>query len=424
VSNETHLESPPPALSLPEAVTAVVGRLERGGFEAWVVGDSLHALCIGAAPRAFEIATAAAAEDSLQLFPNAVPTQPRYGIVSVPAGASVDLVPFQSGAGLRGDLDHRDFTMFAMAWSPIQQRFLDPHDGRQDLSEGLLRCVGAATDRLQEDPVRALRAARLVAEHRYRVDRDLVAALPKTAIPLDEIPAARKRRELLRLLMAHHPSQGLALLREAGIERRFAANIRADAGELVEALPADPTLRIAAWLRGTRPSRTLRSLRFGIVRSRRIELLLGHHPLDEKVAPTNDRAVGQLLRLLSEAEIEALFDMREWELARRATDERAANSVAAARKRLDAIRSGIERIIDKRARAERRIGLALNGSAVMKLLGCRPGQRVGAALRFLGERVASNPDCNTPEVLAAELREWAQRHPERRESASKDFSEG
>ena len=420
MSNHAHSDTTPPALPLPEAVTAIAQQLERSGFETWVVGDSLHALCIGASPPAFELATAASAEDSLQLFPNAVPTQPRYGIVTVPASVSVDLVPFQCGPRLRDDLEHRDFTMFAMAWSPSQQRFLDPYEGRQDLADGLLRCVGAAADRLREDPVRALRAARLVAEHGYRVDPSLAAALSGAAIPLDDVAPARKRRELLRLLLAPRASLGLALLRETGLESRFAVDARADAGELVESLPAIPTLRIAGWLRGTRFSKTLRSLRFGSVRSRRIELLLGYHPLDEKVTPTNDRAVGQLLRQLADGELEALFDMREWELARRAASEPGTNEVAAARKKLDAIRSGIERVVDKRARAARRVALALDGRTVMELLGCRPGLRVGTALRFLGECVASNPECNTPERLGAELREWALRNPESRESASKD----
>ena len=103
------------------------------------------------------------------------------------------------------------------------------------------------------------------------------------------------------------------MLRSSGLEKRLAANVRADAGLLVESLPAVPTLRMAGWLRGTRFSRTLRNLRFGVVRSQRVELLLGHHPLDEKVAPNSDRAIGQLLRRLAGEEIEALFDIRKWE---------------------------------------------------------------------------------------------------------------
>ena len=51
----------------------------------------------------------------------------------------------------------------------------------------------------------------------------------------------------------------------------------------------------------------------------------------------------------------------------------------------------------------------------MQILGCGPGRRVGAALRFLGDRAAANPACNTPELLGVELRDWAHRNPEDRE---------
>jgi tRNA nucleotidyltransferase (CCA-adding enzyme) len=415
-------DSTPPSQPLPDAVSDVAQRLERSGLEAWLVGESLHALCCGSRPLAFEIATDAPAERSLEIFPNAIPTHSRAGVVTVPGPVCVDLVPFRCGPRLRDDLAHRDFTMLAMAWSPVREHFVDPHEGRRDLAEGLLRCVGRAAERLREDPLRALRAARLVAEHGYRIDPDLRAALPGAADPLRAAPAARKRGELLRVLLAPRAAQGLALLRESGLERCFATGIRADAGELVESLPADPSLRLAAWLRGTRFSRTLRSLRFGMTRSHRIELLLGHHPLDEKVAPTNDRAIGQLLRQLGGDEIDVLFGMREWELARRASEVPGANDVALARKRLEAIRSGIERVIEKRSRAEQRTVLALDGRDVMGLLGCRPGQRVGAALRYLGEWVVSHPECNTAEELGAELREWARRNPERRESSAREPS--
>ena len=157
------------------AVTAVAERLERSGFEAWVVGECLHALCTGTSPRAFELSTSAPAERSLQLFPSAVPTQARHGIVTVPGLETVDLIPFQRGSRLEDDLGHRDFTILAMAWSPTHRRFLDPHEGQRDLAGRLLRCVGPARDRLEEDPLRALRATRLVAEHGYRVDPELEA---------------------------------------------------------------------------------------------------------------------------------------------------------------------------------------------------------------------------------------------------------
>jgi tRNA nucleotidyltransferase (CCA-adding enzyme) len=50
--------------------------------------------------------------------------------------------------------------------------------------------------------------------------------------------------------------------------------------------------------------------------------------------------------------------------------------------------------------------LALDGRAVVALLGGGPGPHVGEALRHLLDRVLADPGANTPEALAADLKRW------------------
>ena len=87
-----------------------------------------------------------------------------------------------AGVPLRRALDHRDFTIRAIAWDPRGGAWMDPHDGRSDLAKGLLRAVGDAEARLAEDPCRALRAARLVAQHGLEVDAGLVSAMRRLGL--------------------------------------------------------------------------------------------------------------------------------------------------------------------------------------------------------------------------------------------------
>lgn len=391
------------AASLPPSVHDASARLESAGFEAWLVGESLLRILMGRTPDAFELATSAPAERALDLFPHAVPTHLERGVVTVPSGRiPVDLSSFRCGPSVTDDLAQRDFTVLAMAYRPASEAFLDPHEGHSDLEARLLRCVGESGRCLAKEPLRLLRAARLVSTYGLAPHADLEAAMAAAGDSWTQTPAPRLRRELSRLLLADRPETGLALLRRTGLERQLVRGSGSDAGALIRALPRDLPVRLAAWLRGTRPRGLLRRLRFGLERSRRVERLLEHHPLDACVNPSRDRALSRLLRQLSRADIDALFEMREWELQQ--ADEPV--DVAEARKRLEAVRSGIERVRLNRERSLRRTVLALDGREVMQLLGCGPGSRVGAALRHLAEIVDADPGRNEPAALRQALLEW------------------
>lgn len=391
--------------TLPASVRGVSARLESEGFEAWLVGESLLRTLLGLTPEAFELATTAPPERSLELFPQAIPTHLERGVVSVPRGPiPVDLSSFRLGPSLAHDLAHRDFTLLAMAYRPETQTFLDPYDGQLHLAARELRCVGEPRERFAEDPLRMLRAARLVSEYGFAPQADLEAAIATACDAWKSIEAPRLCRELARLLLGNHPAEGLGLLRRTGFESRLIRHTQPDSGALIATLPRALPVRMAAWLRGTRPRPLLRQLRFGVERSRQVESLLEHHPLDRCVNPARDRVLSKLVRQVAPPDLEALFAMRAWEL-QHGDDATDATEATDARRRLAAIRSGIERIRLSRERTRRRTKLALDGTSIMQLLGCEPGREVGAALRFLSERVDADPSLNQPEALRQALLE-------------------
>jgi len=392
--------------TLPAGLIDVSARLESEGHEAWLVGESLLQLLIGRTPTAFELATPAPCEQVLDLFAQAVPTQSAGRIVTVPGGsAPVDVSSLRPGDPLRDVLARQDFTVFAMAYRPQTATFLDPQAGYRDLETRQLRCAGDASARFRDDPRPGLRAARLVSEYAFEPQADLEAAITPEADSQAWTATPRLRGELVRMLLGDHPAEGLGLLRRTGLEARIAPGTRPDSGSLVAALPRDLIVRMAGWLRGTRTRPLLRQLRFGVERSKRVERLLAHHPLDARVNPHRERVLSRLLAQVGPAHLDALFAMRQWELQQ--ADE--ATDVAEARKRLGAIRSGVTRILETRARRARGPRLALDGRAVMQILGCKPGREVGAALRFLSEWVDANPDRNQAETLRTALLEWKTR---------------
>ena len=60
---------------------------------------------------------------------------------------------------LREDLSRRDFTINALAYHP-DKGVIDYFQGIEDLQRGIVRCVGNAADRYQEDGLRIMRAVR------------------------------------------------------------------------------------------------------------------------------------------------------------------------------------------------------------------------------------------------------------------------
>jgi len=386
---------------LPAPVEALLATLAAAGHEAVLVGGCVRDGLRGVPVHDWDVATSATAPALLALFPRAVPIGLRFGTVMVPTAAGpVDVTQYR-GPTLEGDLARRDFTLNAIAWDPIRRVAIDPHGGRADLAAGLLRAVGRAADRLAEDPLRALRAARVAAELGLAIDPELAAALPAQAGPLARVAAERVRAELLRLLEAPAPGPGLALLRASGLEAALVPGVRDDAHRVIAALPPDLTLRLAAWLRGTAAAAWLARWRVGRVRRLEVEGLLALHPADETAGDDDAGARRLRKRAGSAAQLERLLALREAECS-----AGSAPDPAAVRARLVALR---ERLARTEAQAVARAELALSGAEVMAALGVGPGPQVGAALRFLLERVLEDPAENTPERLRERLLAWAGR---------------
>jgi len=393
--------SPLPTLSaecVPEPVRRLLGRLAEAGFPSVLVGGCVRDLLDGRPVRDFDVATPAPPERVLSLFRHAVPIGLRHGTVMVPTPAGpVDVTRFRRGPRLADDLAHRDFSVNALAWSP-GSALVDLYGGLADLAAGRLRAVGDADARLAEDPLRALRAARLVAERGWQPDPVLVAAMGRVAPRLGGVAAERLRAELERLLNAEFAGRGLRLLRRTHIEAELAPGVSEQAAALVDALPRRRDERLAAWLVGTPARRILGRLRFSSARADRIARILAEHPVTARTDPDRPSSVRRLLHRFEPDDLDRLLA-----LATAATSLGAAPEAAA---RLAALRAAIE---TQRADASvvlRRSELALDGDAVMRVLGAGPGPVIGEALRYLTECVLEDPAENDPDRLRARLEAW------------------
>jgi tRNA nucleotidyltransferase (CCA-adding enzyme) len=117
-------------------------------------------------------------------------------------------------AGIAADLARRDFTINAMA-VPLRREpeLIDPHRGREDLEAGLLRVLHARS--FEDDPTRALRAARYAARFGFELEPDTAELLGQA--DLGTVSAVRRDAELLRLAGETEAVHGFALLAEWGL---------------------------------------------------------------------------------------------------------------------------------------------------------------------------------------------------------------
>lgn len=129
---------------------------------------------------------------------------------------------------LEDDLRRRDLTINAIAQRE-DGSFVDPHGGRTDLDNGVLRHVSEA---FAEDPVRVLRVARFMARY---ADRGFVVA-PETmdlmssmvrAGEVDHLVAERVWAEMAKALVEPRPSAFLATLRQCGALARILPEVDA-----------------------------------------------------------------------------------------------------------------------------------------------------------------------------------------------------
>lgn len=99
------------------------------------------------------------------------------------------------------DLARRDFTINAMAANPAGNRIIDPYHGQEDLSRGVIRCVGDANRRFQEDALRILRALRFASRLNYHIDYATQNAMRDNRGLLSKISRERIWDELSQILM-------------------------------------------------------------------------------------------------------------------------------------------------------------------------------------------------------------------------------
>ena len=107
-------------------------------------------------------------------------------------------------ASLEEDLKRRDFTVNAMAYNE-EDGLVDLFGGRQDLERKIIRCVGEANERFEEDALRIMRAVRFSAQLGFTIEERTKEAIRGHADRLRQVSAERIQMELTKLVTSPNP---------------------------------------------------------------------------------------------------------------------------------------------------------------------------------------------------------------------------
>lgn len=266
---------------LPERLSALRGMdlilpALDGRPSCFLVGGAVRDLLLGREPVDIDIAVEgdveAVAGRLAEALGGDVIIHERFGTATVVAGridavnlaqtrresyAEPGALPDVEPAGLAEDLGRRDFTINAIAAAlnaGAVGTLSDPHGGREDLRDGLVRVLHPAS--FSDDPTRLLRAVRYAARLGFTLEPDteqwvraaVADGAPKT------VSGSRIRDELIDLLAENEAPRAVELLRDLGIDRALHRDLRADP-ELVASAKlgaaetgADPALAALAAL--------------------------------------------------------------------------------------------------------------------------------------------------------------------------------
>lgn len=457
-------------MKIPSQIIEVIEKLETKGFEAFVVGGCVRDLLLGLEPKDWDVTTNACPEKILKIFPDSV-YENEFGTVGVKIekkpekekNREVEIVEVTTyrieskysdkrhpdevrfAKTLKEDLSRRDFTINSMALKvnkAANLEIVDLFGGKEDLKNKVIRAVGKAEDRFDEDALRMMRALRFVCVlgKNWRLENQTFKAICKRAENLNFISVERIRDELNKIILSDQPALGINLLVETGLMTLIIPEVMATIGvkqnrhhyygpfntvykHLLASLEKCPSkkleVRLATFLhdigkplakKGQGESATfyqheyigakmvekiMNRLKYPNRIIEKTVLLVKNHMFYYNVDEVGEKGVRRVLRKVGLENIGDLIDVR--------IGDRLGSGVA---KAIPYKLRHFKFMVEKVSKDPISVGqLKINGNDLMKKLNLKPGPKIGAILEILLAEVIDDPEKNKIELLIERARQ-------------------
>ena len=264
-------------LLIPDEISAILKKLTDSSYEAYLVGGCVRDFLLGKEVKDFDISTNAKPEEVKAVFSGyrVIETGIDHGTLTV----IIDRIPaevttFRSDGEyfdhrrpseviftdcVTEDLSRRDFTINAMALNR-DGGILDPFGGRDDLREGIIRCVGDPRRRFAEDSLRIMRGMRFACVTGFSIEGNTAGSMKKHKDLLNAVSAERIGKEFMEMICGDKVEGILTEFRDIigtiipelkasfDFDQRnphHCYDIYTHSVKTAAALPADPLLRMA-----------------------------------------------------------------------------------------------------------------------------------------------------------------------------------
>jgi poly(A) polymerase len=250
-----------------EAALKIVETLRARGYEAYLAGGCVRDLLLKREPADYDVATSATPEVVLEMFPRTFAVGAHFGVVLVApeaedAGFVTEVATFRSDLSYSDgrhpdavrytkaaeeDVQRRDFTINGLLLDPLRAfprglkpgasmaidvraeartlqhgnelrgAVLDYVGGLADLDAGVVRAIGRAEKRFEEDHLRMLRGVRFAARFGFELEVETKRAIRLLASKIHAVSRERVRDELTKMLTEGHARRAFELLDETGL---------------------------------------------------------------------------------------------------------------------------------------------------------------------------------------------------------------
>ena len=442
--------------SLPKEVHTIVTSLEKNGFECYPVGGAVRDLLLNRPTSDFDFTTNATPQEVINIFPSVIPTGIKHGTVSVLLNhKTYEITTYrnettysdnrhsdkvQFAKTLKEDLSRRDFTINGLALDIKKKKIIDRTKGRRDLKKRIIRTIGKATERFEEDALRMMRACRFASTLNFKLHKKTYKAITELHYLTTNISAERVRDEFIRIILSDKPSIGLELLRETKIMQHFLPELLEGYGveqnkyhvydiyyhnlnscNAAATLTDNLTIRLAALFHDIGKSRAIRS------KENNINTFYNHEMYSYRMA----RAIMKRLKF-SNSDIATTLELIKYHMFHytqdwtdgairrfiRKTDEildklfilRESDRIGSGKRKgyskiIEEFKKRIKKMKDEDS-AFKIKDLNITGNDIMEIRKIKPSPLVGEILEYLMQLVLDEPKLNTKEQLVQLVKDY------------------
>ena len=219
------------AIKIPQDVLYIIKTLNNNKFEAYIVGGCVRDTLINIEAKDWDITTSAKPNEIKKYFNKTVDTGIKHGTITVVINKqNYEVTTYRIDGEykdcrhpnkiffttkLKEDILRRDFTMNAIAYHH-EEGFKDYFNGIEDINNKIIRGVGNANERFNEDALRMLRALRFSTQLGFQIEKETFIALKNNVKLIKKISIERIRDEITKLLKGKF-TNNIPLLWESGL---------------------------------------------------------------------------------------------------------------------------------------------------------------------------------------------------------------